>query len=348
MNIVFDCERIKYPYTGLHTFCSQLGAALINTVEDKDKLSFFVSPKDIGFFGKEQAYIKQHFYNKLLPIKMKGLDIWHATHQLSEYSGGDSKTKKVLTVHDLNYLYTKESSSTISRYNKRHQKILDTADCIVAISQYVKRDILENLDVKGKEVKVIYNGNGSEVREYPEFDSPEYKPVKPFILALGTVIYKKNFHVLPALLKDNDYELIIAGVKSKYVDKIEEFAKTYNVSHRVKFLGVISDMQKYWYLKNCTAFAFPSLAEGFGSPVIEAMLFGKPVFLSNRTSLPEIGGKYAYYFNDFTPEHMRDVFAKGLDDYEKNNRGSEIIRHASSFSWETCAVNYYEVYKSLL
>lgn len=346
MNIVFDCERVKHPNTGLHTFCSQLGAAMINTVDNQDNLSFFVAPKNIGFLGQEQSYIKQCFYHKLFPARLQGLNIWHATHQLSEYSGGDSKTKKVLTVHDLNYLYTKDSLATIAKYSKKHQRILDTADCIVAISQYVKRDILEHLDVKGKDVKVIYNGY--EVREYPDFNSPQYKPQRPFIFALGTVVYKKNFHVLPALLRDNDYELIIAGVKSDYVEKIEEFAKFYNVSDRVKFLGAISDKQKYWYLKNCTTFAFPSLTEGFGLPVMEAMHFGKPVFLSNRTSLPEIGGKYAYYFNDFTPEHMRDVFIKGMEDYKINDRTSEIIRHAASFSWETCARNYYDIYKSLL
>ncbi|MFV0418457.1 MAG: glycosyltransferase family 4 protein [Dysgonomonas sp.] len=346
MNIVFDCERVKYPYTGLFTFCSQLGAALISAVEDQDKLSFFVPPNNVGFLGNEQMYIKQHFYNKLLPVYMKGLNIWHATHQLSEYSGGDRKTKKVLTVHDLNYLYTKNSPSTISKYNKKHQKILDSADSIVAISQYVKRDILEHLDTKGKEINVIYNGY--EVREYPEFNSPEYKPERPFILALGTVVYKKNFHVLPALLRNNDYELIIAGVKSDYVDKIEEFAQLHNVADRVKFLGAISDKQKYWYLKNCMAFAFPSLTEGFGLPVMEAMHFGKPVFLSNRTSLPEIGGEYAYYFNDFTPEHMQEVFVRGMEDYTVRDRVSSIIQHATSFSWETCAENYYNIYKSLL
>lgn len=346
MNILFDCERVRYPYTGLYTFCSQLGAALINTVHNKDMLSFFVASQNENFFGEGRRYVRQHFYNKMFPIRMKGLDIWHATHQLSEYSGGDRNTKKVLTVHDLNYLYTKDSSSTISRYNKIHQRILDTADSIVAISQYVKRDILEHLDVKGKEVNVIYNGY--EVREYSDFDFPEYRPSKPFILALGTVVAKKNFHVLPTLLVNNDYELIIAGAKSDYVSKIEELAKLHNVSGRVKIIGAISDKQKYWYLRNCLAFAFPSLTEGFGLPVIEAMHFGKPVFLSNRTSLPEVGGKHAYYFDNFSAEHLQNIFANGMDDYLINNRASDIQTHAYTFSWETCAEKYYEVYKSLM
>lgn len=346
MKIVFDCERVKHPYTGLYTFCSQLGAALINTVKAQDNLSFFVACQNEGFLGKNQSYVRQHFYNKWLSVSIKDLNIWHAAHQLSEYSGGDSKTKKVLTVHDLNYLYTKSSPSVISKYKKKHQKILDTADSIVAISQYVKRDILEHLDVKGKEVNVIYNGY--EVREYPDFNTPEYKPEKPFILALGTVVVKKNFHVLPTLLKNNDYELIIAGVKSDYAYRIEETAKQHGVADRVKIIGAISDMQKYWYLKNCLAFAFPSLTEGFGLPVMEAMHFGKPVFLSNLTSLPEIGGKYAYYFNDFSAEHMQDIFMKGMDDYMANKRASEIQRHASSFSWDTCAENYYQIYEGLL
>ena len=71
MNILFDCERVRHPYTGLCTFCSQLGAALINTVHERDSLSFFVAPQNENFLGKEQQYVRQHFYNKIFPVRMK-------------------------------------------------------------------------------------------------------------------------------------------------------------------------------------------------------------------------------------------------------------------------------------
>lgn len=92
----------------------------------------------------------------------------------------------------------------------------------------------------------------------------------------------------------------------------------------------------------------PSLAEGFGAPVVEAMKFGKPIFLSNLTSLPEIGGDAAFYFNDFEPGNMRQVFNDGLNKYRNNGMADIIIKRGNDFEWEDKAKQYVEVYKSLL
>ena len=76
------------------------------------------------------------------------------------------------------------------------------------------------------------------------------------------------------------------------------------LEERIILPGEISDMDKYWLYKNCEAFVFPSMYEGFGLPVIEAMNFGKPVFLSTFSSLPEVGGKYALYWENFDSQLM--------------------------------------------
>ena len=275
------------------------------------------------------------------------MDIWHTSYQLAKYTGGNKRTKHVLTVHDLNFLYEKKTMSEIKKEIKRHQKRIDRADHIVTISEFVKRDVIANLDVRGKQVTTIHNG--CILSEYPDFDSPKYRPEKPYILALGTIVPKKNFHVLPSILKNNDYELLIAGIVTDYAKKIEEEAKHHNVTDRLKIIGEISDQEKYWYLKNCVAFTFPSLAEGFGFPVLEAMRFGKPVFISNLTSLPEIGGKDAYYFENFDPQYMQNVFDSSMTNYVEDKSKSVLIKeHAYSFNWNSCAKKYYKVYQDLL
>jgi glycosyltransferase involved in cell wall biosynthesis len=101
-------------------------------------------------------------------------------------------------------------------------------------------------------------------------------------------------------------------------------------------------------LKNCEAFVFPSISEGFGLPVLEAMFFGKPVILSTYTSLPEIGGSAAFYFQNFEAEHMQQVLLNALDDYKKENRSNEIRRRALLFDWEESAKQYLQVYDSQL
>ena len=347
MNIVIDCERMKYPNTGLYTFGNGFSHAINTVARAEDNLSFFIDARTGDFMGNEVHYIKKRLINKLFPVHVKNLDIWHTTYQLSKYIGGTKNTKNVLTVHDLNFLYERTLVSDINKYTKRHQKRIDRADYIVAISDFTRKDILEHLDVKGKPVITIHNG--CTVQSYEGFDNPLYRPAKPYIFAIGTIIPKKNFHVLPPILKDNDFELIIAGIESGYVEKIRENARLHNVEDRLKIIGTISDEEKYWYLKHCKAFAFPSLAEGFGLPVIEAMRFGKPVFLSNLTSLPEIGGEHAYYFENFDPDSMSSVFENGMADYETNKENAALIKqHAFSFSWENCARKYYDVYQSLL
>jgi glycosyltransferase involved in cell wall biosynthesis len=109
-----------------------------------------------------------------------------------------------------------------------------------------------------------------------------------------------------------------------------------------------SEADKAWYLHHCLAFMLPSLAEGFGAPVVEAMKFGKPLFLSNRTSLPEIGSDVAFYFNNFDPEHMHQVFYDGMFAYQQNGLEKKIIARGNDFNWEEKAKEYINIYRSLL
>lgn len=153
--------------------------------------------------------------------------------------------------------------------------------------------------------------------------------------------------MLPALLVGNDYELVIAGLNDfPYTQKVLTEARKHGVESRVKLAGAITDEEKFWYYKNCLAFVFPSIGEGFGLPVLEAMQFGKPVFLSTATSLPEIGGAAAYYFNDFDPPAMQQVFEKGMNDYNNFQRKEKIIQHAAGFNWTAAAKAYLDLYCS--
>jgi len=133
-------------------------------------------------------------------------------------------------------------------------------------------------------------------------------------------------------------------------NEIRELIRKFNLEEKVHLPGKISEADKQYYYQNCEAFVFPSLREGFGLPVIEAMRFGKPVFLSNNTSLPEIGGNLALYWNNYDPEEMQIVFEQGLSQFKGNEAFymDESIKHALKFSWDNAAKSYVEVYKSLI
>jgi glycosyltransferase involved in cell wall biosynthesis len=344
MKVIFDCERMKHPYTGLFEYCSQLGKSLQAVAGMGNEVMFYVPRRYENYFGNNSQYYIHLPVHKLFPLRMKQVNIWHTNAQ-STFIKPTCKMKRIVTIHDLNFLYEKSSQVKIRKYLKVFQSSIDRADAIVTISQYARTDIVNHLHLNGKPIFVIYNG--CHVLDFPDYDNPVYRPKAPFLFSIGTVLPKKNFHVLPCLIKSNDYELIIAGKRDEnYIQSIIEEAKKHHVENRVKLIGPIQDKDKYWYLKNCTAFVFPSIAEGFGIPPIEAMHFGKPVFLSTRTSLPEIGGQYAYYFTDFDSGNMCKTFESGMNHYLQVNPRSCIIRHACQFNWQESAKAYWNVYES--
>lgn len=95
------------------------------------------------------------------------------------------------------------------------------------------------------------------------------------------------------------------------------------------------------------AFMFPSIAEGFGAPPLEAMYFGKPVFASTHTSVPEVCGDAAYYFTSFEPDDMVDTFKKGMHHYNTFMPIEKIKARYDFFSWEKNARQYLEIYKRM-
>lgn len=343
--IIIDCEKMKYPNTGLFFFCDMLAQAIIAENHGKLDLGFYVPAKYAGRWGKSFYYKKKNLLDKIAVISPVKCQLWHTTFQLAHYVPCNGKI--LLTVHDLNFLYEKDEHKQ-QKYITKMQKLVNRADRIVEISEFTKNDLLKHIHTDGKKIDVIYNGCNlyqGEIRQ------PETMPTNDFIFSVATVLPKKNFHVLPCLLQGNNLELIIAGNKSDYVNVILDEARRYGVEERVKIIGPIDESVKHWYFKHCKAFVFPSIAEGFGLPIIEAMAYGKPVFLSRHTCLPEIGGDYAYYFNtDFDRQLMQEEFRKGLDDYYANEQAkAESIKHyAQRFSWANTAQRYLEIYKEMI
>jgi len=351
--VIVDCERMKYPFTGLYEYCKNLCNALVLEAENGQQLSFYVRESEFGFLGEGFQYVKQKSLHKFVLPPTKKFDVWHATYQGTMYFPYSRKIKVVLTVHDINFMH--EADRSVSKKQKELKKLqdkIDRSDFIVAISHFVLDDLKKNLNLEGKRTVVIYNGCTIDQNWTPTQDSKFVQYDYEYIFTIGTIIDKKNFHVIPTLLVGNELHLIIAGIvqsQAYYAEIILE-AKKNGVEDRIHFIGTISDEVKNWHYQNCKAFIFTSLMEGFGLPVIEAMHFGKPVFLSKCTSLPEIGGEQAYYFESFNPVSMQEDFKKGMEDYQENpiEKSLLIRERAAMFSWKHAAIKYLEVYQSLI
>ncbi|QKG53465.1 glycosyltransferase family 4 protein [Hymenobacter sp. BRD67] len=350
--IIFDCEPLKNRNSGFSHFVVPLAHELIRQ-NHRYQLYCYVPPAEVGSLGHAGVrYLTQRSFHKYLNPASYGFRLWHATSQLSWYVPTSPLTKVVLTVHDLNFLHEKADERTYVRQLAMVQRNIRRADYLVTISDYVRQDILHHADLLGYSAAtpLRYVRRGVEaLAPTPAGHAPAYVPRPAFLFALGTINAKKNFHVLPALLQGNDCELVVAGsfAEPTYVATIRAAAAQAGVADRVTILTSISEADKTWYYQHCQAYLQPSLAEGFGLPVVEAMQLGKPVFLSRLTSLPEVGGPAAYYFDDFSPESMRQVLAAGLARHSPE-RAATAQAQARHFSWQQAAADYLAVYHEVL
>lgn len=310
----------------------------------------YLPQKDLFEEKQSNHIIEKGWHNFYKPF-MRKCSIWHAPFQTGRIipdKTKDKDVKVVLTIHDLNALHEGKPVEEQIKSIKRTQALIDRCDAIVCISNFTREDVLKNCDVGNKPIYVIHNGTHE--MDPPYLDPHSYKPARPFLFGMGYVNKKKNYKVLlPLLVSNPDMELVVAGRldEADYVAAMKQEAIKLGVQDRLKLLGPVTEHEKSWYLENCTAFVHPSLAEGFGAPVVEAMMFGKPLFLSNLTSLPEVGGNVSFYFSSFDAEHMQQVFKEGMKKYHEEKMWDAIKKRSQTFDWKNSAEQYLEVYKSL-
>ena len=352
--VCLDCEALKDLNSGFSHFIIPLAHELLaqNQREPRYRFSFFTPASAQGVLGTQGVrYLTQRSFHKYFNPHSYRLQLWHATQQLSWYVPTSPVTKVVLTVHDLNFLHESPDEHTYTRQLAMVRRNLSRADYVVTISDYVLQDILRHADLLGYtgETPLRYVRRGVEALLPTTGHHPALVPTRPFLFGLGTINAKKNWQVLLPLLENTDYELIIAGsfAEPSYANELLAAARRAGIAGRVHLLTRISEADKAWYFAHCLAYMQPSLAEGFGLPVVEAMQLGKPVFLSRLTSLPEVGGEAAYYFDDFSPAHLRQRLAEGLAQHSAA-RAAAAVAHAGQFSWAQAAQEYMQVYTELL
>ena len=355
LNILIDVERLKYPRSGIANVCRSLIKGL-NEVKSDINYSLYGPQKNIPKINSDFKIINWKFWQKKIPVNTKKFDLIHTTHQLSDYFHKVQKRqKKVVTLHDLNFLHDQSSAKKALKTKKLVQKNIGNADAIVCISEFAKNDFEQNRSLfKLKEnvkIEVIYNGLIFPEHEIPDFSSKFNFIEKKFILTIGVLFPKKNQHVLLEMISKNDRDLVLVSsdYKSAYKEEFIAKVKELKLENRVHILENISNDEKYFLFQKCESYAHPSLAEGFGIPPVEAMFFGKPVFLSRLTSLPEIGGDFAFYFDDFSAEKMNYIYLKGMKMFDENPEiRPKLHLHALNFSYQKMAESYENLYRKLL
>ncbi|KKP52913.1 MAG: mannosyltransferase B-like protein, partial [Candidatus Roizmanbacteria bacterium GW2011_GWA2_33_33] len=306
-------------------------------------------PKENKYFKYEIIKGKFLWSQIYLPLYLffhKNIDVYFSpAHYLPRFC----PVPQVVTIHDLAYLYFPEDFIKKDLWQLKNWTnfSIKKASRIIAVSKTTKKDIIKNYDVNENKVTVVYNGyeklfKNLEIKNSNLNKNLKFK-IKNFILFVGTIQPRKNLEVLiDAFDKfsqiNKDFKLIIVGKKGWLYESIFEKIKMMNLDKKTIFTGHVTDEELIWYYKNAFCFVLPSLYEGFGIPVLEAMGYDCPTIVSMSSSLPEIGGDASLYFDPINSDDLLEKLNTFQDDdklrKELISKGRQRIK---DFSWEKCA-----------
>jgi glycosyltransferase involved in cell wall biosynthesis len=288
-------------------------------------------------------------------LKKQDFDVFHPTYFEPYFLHYLQKKPYILTVYDMihelfpNYFKANDPTRVWKK------QLIENAGAIIAISENTKQDILKFTDVDPDRVHVIYLGNPFEkMSSRAQIDPYSASPLveKPYLLFVGGRSGYKNFHffiesVAGMLYKDAGLQVVCAG-SSPFTDKEKATLKNLNILEKVHHVKINDRILENLY-KNARAFIFPSLYEGFGLPVLEAFSCGCPVIVNNSSSLPEIGGGGAFYFEPNDRESLIHAVETVMfnENYRKDliKKGYERLKF---FSWEKTAYSTKKIYNNLL
>jgi len=286
-----------------------------------------------------------------------GVDLFHATDHLLPRL---YRVKSVFTLHDLTFLVCPETSQTLNRWLRTLMipRFLRAADAVIAASECTKRDAVRLCGLDERKIEVIYLGA-----------SPRFCPAAPdvmsvarqkyglpgsFILSVGTIEPRKNLtSLLEAYrtLRVEGFEgkLVIVGKKGWLYEGFFRRLRELGLEDEVILTGFVPDEDLPALYSAADLFVYPSLYEGFGLPLLEAMACGVPVVCSSTSSLPEIAGRAAVMVDPLEISQLARALERVLGD--SNLRASmhqEGLKQAAHFSWERTAKETLAVYRQVL
>lgn len=300
---------------------------------------------------------EQLAFNKIVPKS----DLFWSPHFNVPLLGIKCK-KRVVTIHDVYHLaFYKELSIKQKIYARLVMgAAVRNSDKIITVSEFSKDELIRHAGCKSSKIQVIYNGvNQENCDQNSIYVRNKYKLPDAYILFVGNVKPHKNLKTLLRsylLLKEDiqaKYKVVIVGKRDGFLTGDEELTRWINLTPAIQksllFTGFVANEDLNVIYKNASLFIFPSIYEGFGLPPLEAMLNSCPVLASKSSSIPEVCGDAALYFNPFSETDLSEKISLILtnDELRQNLilRGSEQIR---LFNWKESAVNHIKAFNELI
>ena len=364
MRIAFDLRRIKNPGIGRYMRC--LAEAVLAQGTGHEFLLILPpgSQEAISISGShaERVCSSSRYYSLAEQVELPRLlrkyriDLLHAPHFLLPLM---RPCPAIVTLHDVIYLACKDDlPSHLGRlyYRAMISMAARSADRVITVSEFSKSDIVRHLNIAPGKIEVIHSGTShvfQPVADPARLDRirRKYSISRDFILYAGIYKLRKNhagliaaFHTLRA--KGVVAQLVIAGPMDQGELPLQRLARELHIDQDVLFTGLVDDSELAALYSAARVYACPSLYEGFGFTVLEAMSCGAPVVCSWETSLPEVAGDGALYANARNPEEFAQALSRVFSDVElRADLVARGFRNCQRFSWAKAAAQTIEVYE---
>ena len=344
MKIVVDARM--YNMSGIGTYIQNLiksGCYQI-ALGNKEELKDIKQIDKIIEYNSSIYGIKEQLKFPYKELKKEKIDVLHVPHyNVPIFYKGDM----VVTIHDLTHLvYSEFLDNKLAKY---YAKIMlkiaaKKAKTIITVSENTKKDILKYFKVDENKIKVIYSGVKENLKQkpkeqlkylYEKFNIPKDKKI---LMYVGNLKPHKNLEkLLQAFSKmqsRDETTLLLVGKAFENYNILEQKEEELKIKDKVIHTGIIEERELCDLYNLADLFVFPSLYEGFGFPVIEAMACGTKVVSSNTSSLPEVGGDVIPYFNPEDVDEMAEVIEKELKRDETEEEKQRRIEWAKKFEWK--------------
>lgn len=373
MKIAFDAKRAFYNNTGLGNysrntirllskFYSQ-NEYLLYTPSTSKSIKFEMAQNTkiitpLSFTGKLfKSYWRSYLINS--QIHYEKPDVYHGlSNELPFGIKGQKNIKVVVTIHDLIFKRFPELYKSTDRkiYDRKFKYAAETADTVIAVSKQTADDIQEFYKINSEKIKVVYQCCNPAFYIYIDDNAKneikkKFNLPNEFLLYIGTIEERKNLLGIVKAICNNKIEipLVVVGKKTSYFDKVNEFIISNKAEKQIFFIENLLNIELPAFYQMAKAFIYPSIFEGFGIPILEALASGTPVITSEGSCFGEAAGANSVFVKPNSIESIAEGIIKVLSNKElRVNMIIEGRKHALKFTEDKVAQNLMNVYEKIL
>ncbi len=371
LKIGFDAKRIFHNFTGLGNYSRSL---VENLAKYFPQHAYHLYTPKLKEHIRSKAFLDRSRYHlhtaSIVPaslwrsflmhqdLKLHQLDIYHGLSHEIPFHIRKSGIKSVVSIHDMIFKKYPEQYPFFDRqlYNWKFRYACEQANKVIAMSENTRQDIIEYYNIPPSKIEVIYQSC------HPQFFQKvtetvrmkvcqQYKLPQTYLLYVGSIIPRKRLLSIVKAMKitDTDIPLVVLGEGKRYKQEVKTYIRQHHLDHRVLFPKNVSFSDFPAIYQQASIFIYPSIYEGFGIPIIEALYSKIPVITAFNSSLAEASGPEAYFINPHQTEEIAAAIDHILTDHELSTKMIEKgYEHVQSFHPERLSRQLMQVYQRLL